>query len=77
MPKNKKTRYFGIVKIRTDEKFCWISKEDKNGWSLGFALNKRDVWLRGLRFSSRKEVERALKSNIVFVHLKTSKEVIE
>ncbi len=63
----------GVVKVPTGTKFCWISKEDKNGWSLGFALNSKTLWIRGLRLASRKEVERAMeKSSLVFVNLKSN-----
>ncbi len=73
MNKLKLKRYFGIVKLKKGEKHCWISKEDKNGWSLGFALNSRTIWIKGIRFVSRQEVLRAISSKIVFVHLKNSK----
>lgn len=66
----RKKRYFGTVKVPRNAKFCWMSKHDKNGWSLGFALGKRTVWLTGLRFANRDEIERAMSSNMVFVHLK-------
>lgn len=76
MPKNKK-RYFGITKIRRGQKLCWLSKQDKNGWSLGLALPSRTVWLTGIRFKTRQEVEVMLDGDImgaVFVHLKGSEE---
>lgn len=51
-------------------KSCWLSKQSKKGWSLGFALNKKTHWLTGLYFASEKDVKNAIKNNIVFVHLK-------
>lgn len=68
----KKQKARGIVKIPKRSKFCWISKEDRNGWSLGFALSKKTLWIRGLRFSTKEEVDRAMESNIIFVLLKNS-----
>jgi hypothetical protein len=68
----KKKRYFGIVTLPKAIRFCWVSKQDKNGWSLGFALDERTVWVTGIRFETEKEVEKAMKSNIVFVHLKNN-----
>ena len=64
-------RYFGITKIRSRAKFCWLSHENKHGWSLGFALEDRTVWLRNLRFASKSEVYRAIDGQkVVFVELK-------
>lgn len=69
-----KERYFGIVKLPKKMKFCWYAKEDKNGWALGLALEKRTVWLKGLRFADPKEVARALeKTGLVYIQLKNSK----
>ncbi len=65
-------RYFGYVEIPKGEKHCWLSHEDKRGWSLGFALPTRTVWLRGLRFINKKEVEKAIGCSVVFVHVKGS-----
>lgn len=70
--KKKTKRYFGIVKIQKGAKLCWLSHESKNGYSLGLALNSRNVWLRGLRFSDEAEIKRVTKANIVFVHTKKS-----
>ena len=80
MSKTTKKRYYGTVKIKEGQKLCWLSKENKNGWSLGLGLNQRTVWLTGLRFKSRKEVERILESDsipVVFVELKNSKDPID
>lgn len=68
LPKRK--RYYGMTVVREGKKQCWLSSQNKNGWSLGLALNDRTVWLRNIRFESRKDVEAALKSKVVFVHLK-------
>lgn len=66
-------RYYGVVKVKDGAKFAWLSAENKFGWSLGFALNNRTVWLRNVRFSSSKEVTRALRASVVFIKLKKSK----
>lgn len=66
---------YGRTKIRTGEKLCWISMENKNGWSLGLAIGKKTLWLRNTRFASIAEVNRALDANPLFVHLRDSKEV--
>lgn len=68
---NKKPRYYGIVKVRRFQKMCWVSKESKNGWSLGLALGDRDVWLTGLRFAKTSDVDEVTKHlSTVFVHMK-------
>ncbi len=63
-------RYYGVTKVSEGAKNCWVSAENKFGWSLGFDLGGRVVWLRNVRFTSSKEVKRALKSSIVFVEKK-------
>lgn len=72
--RRRKSRMYGLKKIRVGEKVCWLSAENKNGWSLGFAWGKKTLWLRNLRLANRKEVERAMKSAVVYIHLKNSKE---
>jgi hypothetical protein len=75
--KQQRVRYFGITKIKRGEKTCWVAKQFKAGWSLGFGLNKRTVWLTSLRFADRAEVERVLHgASVVFVHLSGSEEKI-
>lgn len=71
--KAKRVRYFGIVKLALGHKGCWISKHDKNGWSLGYAINKRTVWLTGLRFKTHQEISRVLGSGVVLVALGSEK----
>ena len=61
-------RYYGLTKVRKNQKLAWVSKENKNGWSLGLALKGRTVWLRNVRFNSMEEVKRATSSNVVFIH---------
>jgi hypothetical protein len=72
--KVKRIRFYGLVKPKKGAKFAWISVQNKNGWSLGFATNDRTIWLRNLRFTSIEEVQRVVGvEKIVFVHLKESK----
>lgn len=70
----RKERYFGIVKLPKGIKLCWLSKQSKHGWSLGLALNKRTVWVTGLRFVNKKELARALGANVVFIQMKNNPE---
>lgn len=68
-----RTRYYGTVKLKAGSKYAWLSQQNKNGWSLGLALNNRTVWLRNIRFATRKEVEKAMeRSKLVFIQLKNN-----
>lgn len=72
--KSKRTqRYYGLQVLREGGKTAWLSSQNRHGWALGLALNNRTVWLRNIRFQSRKDVEAAMsKGKIVFIHLKGS-----
>lgn len=71
---NRERRFYGRTTIKAGQKVAWLSVQNKFGWSLGFALENRTIWLRNLRFTSRKEVEKAMeKGKLVFVALKNSK----
>lgn len=59
-----------MTKIKTGEKLCWLSSQNRNGWSLGLSLGKKTMWLRNTRFASASEVKRAVKAGIVFIHVK-------
>ena len=66
-------RYPGRLTIDLSKKVksCWISKQDKNGWSLGYAYRNRTIWLRNVRFKTRADVEKAMeKCSLVFIELK-------
>lgn len=72
--KNRKREY-GMTKVRKGEKACWLSRQNKHGWSLGLALGSRTLWLRNVRIATKKEVDRIVnKTGIVFVQLKDNKE---
>lgn len=69
--KKQQKRYYGLTVLKEGQKFAWLSVQNKNGWSLGFALNNRTVWLRNIRFKNAKEVSRAMeKGSLVFIELK-------
>lgn len=70
-----KQRYFGLVKIKRGEKLCWVSRQDKNGWSMGLGLGSRTIWLTGIRLADVKEVDRVRECSAVFVHMKNSEEM--
>lgn len=61
------------IKQKKGQKHSWISKQDRNGWSLGFAIGPKTYWLTNFRFSNEEAVEKAFGSKIVFVHLKDLK----
>lgn len=66
----RKERYFDIVKLPVGTKRAWLSKQDKNGWSLGLALNSRTLWLRGLRFASEREIRACFGRGMTVTFLK-------
>ena len=70
--KKKKTsrKQAGLRPVKGGQKLAWLSRQDRNGWSLGLAFEKKTIWLTGLRFTSDKEVKKVLKSGIVFVESK-------
>lgn len=72
--KSKRTkRYYGLEVLK-GQKFAWLSQQNKHGYSLGLALNSRTVWLRNIRFATRKDVENAMqKAKLVFINLKGTK----
>lgn len=70
LPKKPRNRFYGMVKIPAGYKHSWLSMENKHGWSLGLALEKRTIWLKNVRFNSIAEVKKAIKSGIVFTNLK-------
>lgn len=57
----------GLIKVVKGSKTSWLSKQDKNGWSLGLAMGKKTLWLKGLRFKDDREVSRVVMSKIIYV----------
>ena len=70
MPRKVQPKVYGRVEIPVGSKLCWLSIQNKHGWSLGLSLEKRTVWLRNVRFNTFEEVKRAIKSGIVSVATK-------
>lgn len=68
--KGKRIRRYGMTKVRKGQKTAWVSRENKNGWSLGLAFEKYTVWLRNVRFPSSDDVSRAVGKGVVFVEKK-------
>ena len=51
-------------------KSCWIAKQCRKGWKLGYCIeNDKPLWLRNILFVAPKDVEKALRANIVFVEM--------
>ena len=73
--KAKRIRYYGLTKVRKSAKSCWLSMQNKNGWSLGLALKDRTVWLKNIRFATKEDVVSAVNgtAKLVTIALKKSK----
>jgi hypothetical protein len=72
---SKRNVRYGMIRITGKEKLVWLSVQNKNGWSLGLAMNGFNVWLRNTRFVTRKEVESVFdKRKVVFIELKNNPE---
>lgn len=69
----KRIRFYGEVRVPKGAKLCWLSVQNKNGWSLGLALGKRTIWLRNVRFPSSDEVYRATDGQKIVLVEKKSK----
>ena len=55
-------------------KTCWVAKHYKVGWRLGFAVGNQAIqWIPKVVFGDKKDVEKALKNNCVFVFMKEDK----
>lgn len=55
-------------------KYCWLAKQEKKGWRLYFCLgNTLTFPVKGLVIVDEKDVKRALKGSIVFVHMRGKK----
>lgn len=52
-------------------KFCWISRQTKNGYRLALSVGNKQFNVKGLILKTEEDVNRALKGGIVFVHLST------
>jgi len=53
---------------RLTGKYCWIAKQYKKGWRLGFSLGSRPaVWLP-FWFESAPDIGKARKATCVYIH---------
>ena len=68
-------RHYGMKVLSQNDKYCWMSVQNKHGWSLGLALEDYTLWLKNVRFANRKDIEKLIggKKSIVFVELKGGK----
>lgn len=67
---DKRGRYMGLTKISPSMKLAFVSKENIHGWSLGLVVGKRFIYLTNVRFASKQEVKRALRSAVAFIEKK-------
>lgn len=51
-------------------KACWMARESKNGWTLGLCIGEQPTRNLGVYFADEKQIKKALKLGIVFVHKK-------
>lgn len=65
-------RHYGMAKLKKGQKPLWISKQDKNGWSLGLVLSDHTRWIRNVRFANKEDLAKALggSAKIVLVEAK-------
>ena len=51
-------------------KTCWLAKQYRKGWRLGFAVGESPIqYIPKVWFIDKKDIDRALKNNCVFVFL--------
>lgn len=70
----KREKFYGIVKVKIGQKRNWVSKQNKNGWSLGLAIGKNTFWLKNVRFKTCEEVKVVLydgSNGTTFIHKAT------
>lgn len=52
------------------QKLCWVAKEYKRGWRLGFAVGEQETqWIPKIWFGSEKDVTKSINAGCVFIHL--------
>lgn len=52
-------------------KVCWISRQTSKGYRLALSVGNTQFNVKGLLLGSPKDVERVLKTGIVYIHLST------
>ena len=59
----------------TKEKFCWVSKQTKKGWSLELEIGEPQFKLEDLRLATTEDVKKLLKGIIVFVEMEKDEHI--
>ncbi len=54
-------------------KYCWLAKEYKRGWRVGLCLGEDKTRYIPKLIIDKEYVEKVLNGNIVYVHMKNSK----
>lgn len=68
---NRRMKWYGMKRLKSGQKICWLAKQDKHGYAIGLALGPRTLWLRNFRVPNRKEVCRVMeRTSLVFINLK-------
>jgi hypothetical protein len=58
------------------QKTCWVARQYSKGWRLGFAVGNAQVqYIPLVWFQDKKDVEKALNNNCVYVFMANSEEV--
>lgn len=52
-------------------KFCWISRQTKDGYRLALSVGNKQFNVKGLILKNEEDVQKALDGSVVFVHLST------
>lgn len=52
-------------------KFCWISRQTKDGYRLALSVGNKQFNVKGLILKTEADVNKALDGGVVFVHLST------
>lgn len=56
-------------------KFCWLAKQYRKGWRLGFCLGNQDTrYIPNLLLKQEQDVKKVINGNIVYVHMKGGKQ---
>jgi hypothetical protein len=52
------------------KKFCWVAKQYKKGWRMGFSLGNDRTKYISVWFKSEEDIKKALGAGIVFVRMR-------
>jgi hypothetical protein len=56
------------MKIKKFKKYCWIAKQSKKGWRLGFELGEQKPSYLKMWFADTDAIAKVLSANTVFIH---------